>query len=568
MLETTLSSQFNTGTNLTGGLASAAWRFLLPGLEECDKVLCLGAPAMSTLAVLSAMSRQTEVISDQSNRVQQLQHEIASRALANVSIHAVDGFSKLPGEDGSVSLLFITFESSPSLILRNAAILREISRLLKNDGVLYFEINRIRDRSACKAALLRLRALGFGTHQAFWLTPTRGELSTAFPLNEPDMADYLFTNVLFGQTLKNRVISRLGTLLSRSRHLHLVAPRQAFLLRKLPLNGALPHLPQYLEHLARNAGYDVAGIRYGLSARGKYNANKTIFYLFRGQGRKAEAVVKMTRAAAFNHRLENEYRALVTLKENEYADPSTYPEALFFGYHAGMAVLGQKAVHGKPFRRCTSATVNCPIVRDAIDWIVGLGEKSANTAAVTPAQAGQILTTLQKRFVDIYQPAQKEREFLSEQIEIVARATGKFPTVFQHGDPGLWNILVSDQSKVIVIDWEAGEVHGMPLWDFFYFIRSYASWMCRDAGNRNSLESFKAKFLNTSDITPLVAETIDRYCGAVGLDKNLVAPLFYTCWMHRALKESTRLTKESLDTGHYFNLVRLCANHKKPPFLS
>ena len=37
---------------------------------------------------------------------------------------------------------------------------------------------------------------------------------------------------------------------------------------------------------------------------------------------------------------------------------------------------------------------------------------------------------------------------------------------------------------------------------------------------------------------------------------ELVEPLFYTCWMHRALKESTRLTAGDLERGHYFSVLR------------
>ena len=51
-----------------------------------------------------------------------------------------------------------------------------------------------------------------------------------------------------------------------------------------------------------------------------------------------------------------------------------------------------------------------------------------------------------------------------------------------------------------------------------------------------------------------------------GLAESLVAPLFYTCWMHRALKESTRLTREQLHAGHYIRLLRLCMQHERLPF--
>ena len=228
-----------------------------------------------------------------------------------------------------------------------------------------------------------------------------------------------------------------------------------------------------------------------------------------------------------------------------------------------MAVLGQKAVKGEPFRRRTSGKIDCPIARDAIDWIVRLGANSAKPAA-DPEQAASALREIFRRFDAAYQLPEDERAFLTRQIEAVA-ASHNFPSVFQHGDPGAWNLMVSS-GRVIVIDWEAGETEGMPLWDFFYFIRSYASWMCRQQGNRDSLKCFETKFLQQSELTGLLNETLKRYCSLTGLVESLVAPLFYTCWMHRALKESTRLMREQLHTGHYIRLLRLCMKHGQLPF--
>ena len=46
-----------------------------------------------------------------------------------------------------------------------------------------------------------------------------------------------------------------------------------------------------------------------------------------------------------------------------------------------------------------------------------------------------------------------------------------------------------------------------------------------------------------------------------------VEPLFYTCWMHRALKEATRLPPEHLEEGHYLRLLRLCIERRSAPAL-
>jgi aminoglycoside phosphotransferase (APT) family kinase protein len=134
--------------------------------------------------------------------------------------------------------------------------------------------------------------------------------------------------------------------------------------------------------------------------------------------------------------------------------------------------------------------------------------------------------------------------------------------VLQHGDPGTWNILVSAQGKVIFIDWEAGEPKGMPLWDLFYFFRTYGSWVSRMQGSRDSLKNFSDQFLKPSNLSVLLRQVTVRYCKKIGLDESLIEPLFYTCWMHRALKEAMRLTEDALDSGHYVNLARLTIDQR------
>jgi hypothetical protein len=567
MLENTLSTNFVPGTNLTGGLVRASWRFLLPSLEP-DVIVCLGVPSAATLSVLSAMGKETLVISTNVQQLETITSRLEPPAQSKVRTVRVDDFSRLPLQDKSVSLVFLVGKKEVARKLCDVALAAELNRLLEDGGAIYCEVKNLPDRLAAGKMSKRLAGLGFAAPRVFWLTPWRGELRTAFPHGNMRMAKYLFTNVLFGRSWKTRVLSRAGVLLSQTYLLHPAATRRAILMQRSLQNGARQAPPLYLLALAKKQGMDLSKLQCGLSARGKFNANKNIFYFFDREGDKAKAVVKMTRAPEFNARLENEYRVLFTLQEKGFVDPATFPEPLFFGYHARLAILGQKAVHGEPFRSRTKATVDCPIAHDAINWIVKLGTASSNPSAATAAQVGGALMQLFRRFAEIYPLAKFEADFLAGQIAAISDFSGKFPLVFQHGDPGTWNMLVSAAGRVIVIDWEAGEPAGMPLWDLFYFMRTYGSWVSRMQGSRDSLENFTRNFLEPSALHALLAETTRRYCSGAGLAADLVAPLFYTCWMHRSLKEATRLPKDSLPKGVFFNLLRRCIERHNSPALN
>ncbi|MDZ7360024.1 MAG: phosphotransferase [candidate division KSB1 bacterium] len=554
MLENTLSTDFIPGTNLTGGVARAAWRFLLPNLE-LERIVCFGVPAAPTLNVLATMGKETLVISTAAGKIDAVRQEIDRQ---NVVLSHVVDFNRLPLPDKSVSLVFLAGKKELANLLPDAIFLAELDRLLKEDGAIYFEMKALSERAVARQMMQSLAELGFKARREFWLTPFKGELRTAFPLDDR-MSKYLFTNTLYGRSPKKRALSRAGVKLCQAGLLRHIVPRRAIFVQRSVPSREKKAPPQYLIDLAQRSGVDLSAMACGLSARAKFNANKNIFYLFDpARPDKPVVVVKMTRAPEFNKRLENEYHVLASLHEKRFVEQGTYPEPLFFGTHAGLAILGQKAVHGEPFRRRTTATIDCPLANDALNWIVKLGIASSKPAAANAAAAQAALMKLYRRFAEIYPLSDLETDFLAEQIQTMGSLVKKFPFVFQHGDPGTWNMLASPENHVIVIDWEAGEPEGMPLWDLFYFIRTYGSWMSRAQSKKNPLQSFSQHFLEPSPLHELLSATLKRYCAGAGLEAGAIAPLFYTCWMHRALKEATRLQKGALAGGAYFNLLRLC----------
>ena len=56
MLETTLATRFEPGTNVRGGVVGASWTFLLPSLE-LERVLCVGVPRLGELRTLARLAR-------------------------------------------------------------------------------------------------------------------------------------------------------------------------------------------------------------------------------------------------------------------------------------------------------------------------------------------------------------------------------------------------------------------------------------------------------------------------------------------------------------------------------
>ncbi len=549
MLETTLNTEFLPGTNVKGDMVSADWRFLLPSLEV-DSVVCFGFPPLSTIQVLARMCRKVTIVSDHSLKRDTLDNQLHARNIKNVVMIAMSELTAIA--DQSVDLVLAMRKSIISKVLGNAAALAQLSRIVKNQGVIFFRLSGLWDRLLRRKAHNAFLKDGFCQPQEFWLAPALGRMRMAVPLADRDLRPYFINKILAGQTLKNRLLKSYGKILGS--YPRALVSRYSGELATRP--------PEYLLTLGKTAGLDLSAYRWGVAAGGRYNAKKIVFYLFNENVENPEIVIKLTRSPEFNPRLENEYRALSLLHEKKLAEDGSFPEPLFQGYHAGLVVVGQRVIDGELFSKRTSGAPNCRYLRATVDWLQTLALNSKRSDSVSSVEVAATLKILLNRLCEIYKVAPQHSEFLAQQIDALGRSQRKFPLVFQHGDAGSWNVLITRDERVAYVDWEAAESSGLPLWDLFYFLKTYGTIMFRLAGVHDSLQAFTNNFLNATAIKSLLLDSTRRYCDAVGVEKEWVEPLFYTCWVHRALKEATRLPRENLDSGHYINLLRLAIEQR------
>jgi hypothetical protein len=98
-------------------------------------------------------------------------------------------------------------------------------------------------------------------------------------------------------------------------------------------------------------------------------------------------------------------------------------------------------------------------------------------------------------------------------------------------------------------------------------VRSYGLLVSRAAGTRAPLQSFAEHFLQRSAVNQLLVDATTRFCAETRLAENLVEPLFYTCWMHRGLKEAATLPPDRLESGRYVGILRLAIERHDSPGL-
>jgi SAM-dependent methyltransferase len=618
MLDITLATEFIPGTNVRGEVTGANWSFLLPSLE-LGNVLYVGVPASATMVTIARRAQSVMVICANTTQSQRLRDICDVYELTTVQWLSADRVDLPALANCSMDIVVVADGCD---VVQDPANVKELRRLLKPGGLLYAETNGLADRLQI-ASVVRALSQHFGLVQGFWLTPLRGEMHTAVPVDDSATIAYFVRYGLYSSSVDLRVMKRtvqssLGRRVYRRSSTQVAIAQQSMnsapaspdersgtrLRRRSRLSRPLDLLvnstqraldgierllthrtisqwtqryaflagpaadhrnaqpPQYLQTIAQQAGLDIGRYRWGLSARGEYSSRKVLFFLYDSENDKPDYIVKMTRDTTLNPRLENECRALKILREKGVGSRETLPEVAFFGHHSGLAIVGETIVDGRPFEQQTGATADCPYVIAAIDWLLNLSGATLNKTEATPFQVAEGLSILYRRFAEIYQLPAQYLDFLEGQIASISQIQAPFPLVFQHGDPGTWNIMVLPTGCVAFLDWEAAEQTGMPLWDLFYFMRAYGVLASRRLGIRDMTKGFAEQFVHETPIATLLIESTRRACDRLGLPMVLVEPLFYTCWMHRALKEATRLEANKLDQGHYVSLLRLCIEQR------
>ncbi len=554
---------YKPGTNVKGEVTGANWTFMLPSME-LDHLVCLGVPDEDVISVLARVGQQVTLLCSLNREVDVGGLRLRYRLLPLRPL-VLDTWEKLPLEDQDVDLLMFVDPKVVEQFMRHPNWSDEVQRVLKPDGLVYFEFsswnphlfNRFRSRS--------------GTLRHFWVTPFVGRMKTAVPSSDMTVERFCVRNTLYATRLKRRPLASLERALYKKAYVR--ARMRRFSALWTPAEGAtwLDGPPAYLCRLAEAEGVDISGYRWALIATGDYSSRKVLFFLFppdvQGETVQPEYLVKLTRAPQFNYRLENEVHALRTLQHVNVPGADVLPKIVFAGHHSGLAVAAQTVVPGEPFNRRTEGGSNCPYARAAVNWLIDLGAATVSRKEATAADVARMLEPLVDQLADIYRLAPQHRAFLEKQIALLASSSQPFPLVFQHGDPGPWNVLVRPDGVPVFIDWEAAEPLGMPLWDIWYFWRSFSVRVGRSRGKRNRLEAFRQEFLSASELSIRIVASVQRYCELVELPREWVAPLFYLCWVHRALKEATRLPSHRLEGGHYINLLRLCIDRRNMPTL-
>jgi hypothetical protein len=492
-----------TYRNPKGHVLGAPWTLLAPsGIP--GRVLVLGRP--------SAPARE------------------ALARFAPVEVRQVGRTGDLPGRSMAVVAVL---GRAARRFRREPTAAREVARLLEPGGVAYV------DGPATDV-------LG-GAALELAVSPVVGEPRTLVPARDDAARRLLVRHQLWSPIVSPERLERPARRLMRGRLARFGWRRAALL---APDGRSLADAPAWLRAMAAAEGVELEGLCWGLSAAGRYRSRKVVFFLLDEGADVPRFVVKLPRHPDEGARLEREAAALDAVRTSGVGTGVVVPRRAFLGYvgRSRLPVLGQTGVDGIPFRSAMTREPGDHLLEQLVSWAIQLAVATAGPAA--PGEVAPRLKATLEDFLARCGPSAEEADALASAVEALAAAP-QLPLVLEHGDLGVWNILVAPDGSPVVLDWEAGEPRGMPLWDLLYLVRSYAA---SSAGTgRGRLAAVYDLVEGRSAFSPVLRASVARAAAAVQLDEALVRPLFLSCWMHRAVKEVSRRPN-----GPYRRLVRRC----------
>ena len=99
--------------------------------------------------------------------------------------------------------------------------------------------------------------------------------------------------------------------------------------------------------------------------------------------------------------------------------------------------------------------------------------------------------------------------------------------VFEHGDLGPPNILIADELKPGVVDWELAIPKGLPAVDLFFFLTLVAFTKNGAKSNTEYVSAFHEAFFGSS---AWARPYVRRYATGLDLSADLLPGLFVACW--------------------------------------
>jgi Phosphotransferase enzyme family len=276
---------------------------------------------------------------------------------------------------------------------------------------------------------------------------------------------------------------------------------------------------------------------------GQRAISKIVGLVFAEPDSRPHLAVKMPRVSESRDMLRKEAAILRAVHQLRSGGVPGVPRVLFFDARADGAILGETALPGIPLLNLLRRSNYRDFAWKGTRWLSELAGRPQPSPRTT--WWDRLVERALGDFVSSF-GAIVDTGMLRETSQALA-SLGDLALVCEQRDFSPWNVLVSPDDQLVVLDWESTELQGLPGLDLLYFL-TYLAFFLEDANPPTGRlrESYR-KMLDPSTFTGgISAECVAHYADHVGIDRGEFRSLRLLLWMLHSRSEYSHFTA---DTG-------------------
>jgi aminoglycoside phosphotransferase (APT) family kinase protein len=257
-------------------------------------------------------------------------------------------------------------------------------------------------------------------------------------------------------------------------------------------------------------------------------------------GVEPKLVVKMPRVPGDGGGLAREAAVLTAVHEGWPDISRTIPRIVAFE-EGDCPVLVETALAGRLLTPAMFRREPTRYVDAVVAWLIGMAATRRN--GIEPGWYERIVERPLKNVAESLPLPADQVDLVKRTLELVEPLReAEIPEVVEHGDLSYPNLIWTGENRVGVVDWELAEEHGLPLQDLAYFL-TYATFaLRRPADTTAQVAAFHDAFFARGG---WARARVEAYARDLSLDRELLTPLFVSCWARSVARLVDRIGGEA-----------------------
>ena len=264
---------------------------------------------------------------------------------------------------------------------------------------------------------------------------------------------------------------------------------------------------------------------------GPRSVSKVVLLAFAEPASRPLVAIKAARVGGAEAGVRREAAVLGRIAGRDGGTRRGIPRLLFSRDLDGVPMVGETALAGRPLDAVLTRRNLDRWARATADWLADLARPGPGIARSCEHVVEPALTRFTELFAGVVDAG------MLRDTELLVRAIGPLPRVLEQRDFGPWNLLVTPERELAVLDWESAEADGLPALDLLYFL-AYATFHVDRAHDREERIASYRRSLDPSSRTGAVRrECLARYLETLGMGEDVLVPLRVLVWLIHAPSE-------------------------------